>query len=406
MDQLLKYKCAVCQSGDLRSSLTFGKQPPSNRFLPPEAGNVAPEDFYSISLGYCQQCGTIQLVDRMPIEVIRPRYDWLVYNEPEGHLDDVASKLSGLPGINTSSRFLGITYKDKSTLDRMERLGFPHTVCINVSDLKCSVEPFGLETIQDALSSNSTISRLQEIYGLADVILVRHIIEHASDAGNLIRSLRGLLAPNGYMMLELPDSEKIFRGGNHAFIWEEHVSYFTATSANQLAKAVDSELIWLGQFPYPYEDSLIALFRFSEASMVPAGVPAATPEASVAMLDGFSKALHASRKKWCKELETYRDKGEKIAMFGAGHLAAKFINFYGLADLIDCVIDDHPKKVGMLMPGSNLPIVPSSALLSQGIRICISTLNPESEIKVRDKLSSFFDAGGRFVPAFAAVQAQ
>ena len=176
MEQIQQPRCTVCQSQNLLPSLSFGKVPPSNRFLPPEAGNVAPEDFYSMSLGYCQQCGTIQLVDRMPIEVIRPRYDWLVYNEPERHLDEVASKLSGLPGINASSRFLGITYKDKSTLDRMERLGFPNTACINESDLKCSVEPFGLETIQDALSRDSTVMRLREIYGSADVILVRHIV--------------------------------------------------------------------------------------------------------------------------------------------------------------------------------------------------------------------------------------
>jgi hypothetical protein len=403
MNQPKTYKCTVCQSKDLRISLTFGKQPPSNRFLPPEAGNVVPEDFCRLSLGYCQQCGTIQLVDRMPIEVVRPRYDWLVYNEPERHLDDVASKLVELSGINASSRFLGITYKDKSTLDRIERLGFPHTACISEIDLQCSIEPFGLETIQDTLSDDSTIVRLREIYGRADVVLVRHIIEHASDASNLIRSLRGLLAPNGIMMFELPDSEKFIRANNHAFIWEEHISYFTATSVSQLAKAVEADLVWLRQFPYPYEDSLIALFRFSESKEIPAEVIYQGPEVSASVLEEFATGLHISCEKWRKELEAYRAKNEKVAVFGAGHLTAKFINLYGLKDLIDCVIDDHPKKVGMAMPGSGLEVVPSAELFSRGIRVCVSTLSPESEIKVRGKLTSFFEAGGCFIPAFAIL---
>jgi hypothetical protein len=401
MNLLLKVKCTVCQSEDLQSSLSFGKQPPSNRFLPPEAGNVAPEDFYSLSLGYCRQCGTIQLVERMPVQVVRPRYDWLVYNEPERHLDDVANKLIGLAGINESSRFLGITYKDKSTLDRIECLGFPNTACIGESDLKCSAEPFGLETIQEALGSESTIERLRETYGCSEVILVRHIIEHASDASNLIRSLRGLLAPNGYMMFELPDSEKIFRANNHAFVWEEHISYFTEASVNQLAKAVDAEIVWLGQFSYPYENSLIALFRFSDVKEAP--IVSQLPKASASVLKNFSVGLRISSEKWKKELQAHRANGEKVAVFGAGHLAAKFINFYDLKDMIDCVIDDHPKKIGMTMPGSGLEVVPSAELLPRGIRVCISTLNPESEIKVRGKLANFFDAGGSFVPAFATV---
>jgi hypothetical protein len=403
MKQHFKSKCTVCRSNDLMPKLFFGKQPPSNRFLPLESGNVAPEDFHSLSLGHCQQCGTIQLVDRMPIEVVRPRYDWLIYNEPERHLDDLVKKLVGLPGINVSSRFLGITYKDKTTLDRIENLGFPHTACISIGDLECSMEPFGLETIQDIFSSDSTAKRLRETYGRADVILVRHIIEHALDASAMIRSLQGLLAPNGYMVFELPDSEKIFRANNHAFIWEEHISYFTATSVSQLANAVDAELVWLEQFPYPYENSLIALLRFPESKEMLVPIKSQAPDVSSSVLDAFAEGLHSSRDKWCEELEAYRVKGEKVAMFGAGHLTAKFINFQGLAGLIDCVIDDHSKKVGMSMPGSNLEIVSSAELLTRGIRVCISTLSPESEIKVRAKLAHFFDMGGCFVPAFDTV---
>ena len=222
-----KPRCTLCQSSTLLPCLSFGKQPPSNRFITPKSSKFSDEDRYLLSLGYCQMCGAIQLTDRMPIEAVRPRYDWLVYNEPEGHLDDVTKRLEGLPGISKSSRFLGVTYKDKSTLDRINSLGFKNSSCISENSLNCSEDLFGLETIQKALSEKSTIEQLRKKYGAADVLVIRHIVEHSSDANLLIRSLRGLLAPNGYMLLELPDSERIMNMGNHAFIWEEHISYFT-----------------------------------------------------------------------------------------------------------------------------------------------------------------------------------
>jgi hypothetical protein len=120
-----------------------------------------------------------------------------------------------------------------------------------------------------------------------------------------------------------------------------------------------------------------------------------------AVLADFALGLDISRDKWRTELTALIAEGEKIAVFGGGHLAAKFINFYGVTDLIDCVIDDHPLKQGMAMPGSALPICPSSELGARRIRVCISTLSPESEVKVRVKLAVFFSNGGIFIPAFS-----
>ncbi len=395
-----RFTCGVCHSIDLRPSLSFGEQPPSNRFIDAASNFKADEERYLLSLGYCGQCGTMQLVERMPIAAVRPRYDWLVYNEPEGHLDQVSKKLADLIA-DKAARFIGITYKDQSTLDRMARLGFTNSVCIGEADLNCPIRPFGLETIQGVLSDVSVVSRLQQTYGRADVMLVRHIVEHATDASEFVQSLKGLLAPGGLMVFELPDSEGFLNAGNHAFIWEEHISYFTAASVKQLAQYVGADVIDLARYVYPFEDSLVVVLRFGEKSSTVAEPQPADPLVSKAKLDGFAAEFEVSRSRWRSQINALRDKGEKVAVFGGGHLAAKFINFYGLADLIDCVIDDHPRKQGMFMPGSGLPICSSTDLASRGIGTCISTLSPESETKVRIKLSEFFGSGGIFVPAFS-----
>jgi hypothetical protein len=390
----------VCKSTDLRTSQSFGEQPPSNRFFNAATGADEVAERHHLSLGYCGNCETMQLVNRMPVEAIRPRYDWLVYNEPEGHLDNVAETLANL-AIDKKSRFVGVTYKDQSTLDRLNRHGFSNTACVNESDLNCDLRPFGLETIQKILSNESDVGRLKNIYGKADVLLVRHIVEHASDAVGFIKSLKNLLLPSGYMMLELPDSERILDANNHAFIWEEHISYFTATSVVQLAHAAGAQLVRLDRYRYPFEDSLIVILRFDDATPVNSQLTSGKATSAGTVLADFALGLETSREKWRTELKALLADGKKIAVFGGGHLATKFINFYGLTDLIDCVIDDHPLKQGMAMPGSALPICPSSELGTRGIRVCISTLSPESEVKVRVKLTDFFANGGVFIPAFS-----
>jgi len=402
MNSMAKILCTVCGFELHSPQISFGRQPPSNRFMP-DSESATKLECHLLSLSTCTHCGTVQLFDRMPMESYRPRYDWLVYNEPERHLDDVALHIASLPGISVSSRLMGITYKDQSTLTRMANMGFTNTVCLQDSDLESTVVPFGLETVQAILSNPFNIAKLEERYGKADVLVVRHITEHSLSSKELINSLSGLLAPGGYMLLELPDSERVFNQNNYPFIWEEHISYFTEGSARRLAQEVNSQVLWLGRYSYPYEDSLNLVLNFPATDLKTKknNLHDALPQPN--MTEHFYNQFSAFREQWRIKLEGIISNGDRVAIFGAGHLAVKFINFFKLEDLITCVIDDHPKKLGMYMPGSGLPIISSGRLKGMGIRYCVSTLSPESELKVRNKLANFFDSGGIFLPAFNTV---
>ena len=391
-------RCTVCDGIALRRSLELGPQPPSNRFLLP--GDAGAEERHALSLGSCDDCGTVQLVDRMPVEAIRPRFDWLANNEPEGHLDDLVEKLLALPGIGADSRVLGASYKDQSTLDRLGRKGLRQVACVGPQDLPGLPSPFGLECIQRSLSQPAVVQALRARHGPIDILVVRHMVEHAESSARFLRSLRGLLAPGGVMVIEYPDNGRILRGSYHAFIWEEHFSYFTAGSFATLASRAGAERVLEERYAYPLEDALVAVLRFGSEDRAP---DAGEARAAMPDLDGFARDFGVQQASWREKLARLRAAGEKLAVFGAGHLSVKFINFLGLAEFFDCVIDDHPKKAGLRMPGSRLPIVPSSELSDRGIRTCISTLSPESETRVRRKLAGFLEGGGRLVPAFHAA---
>jgi len=144
----------------------------------------------------------------------------------------------------------------------------------------------------------------------------------------------------------------------------------------------------------------VAVLRFGASA--PAPVPAPVPGADVLQ---FARSFAGERARWQAELARLAASGRRIAVFGAGHLAVKLVNFMQLAPWVDCVVDDHPAKGGLRMPGSRLPIVPSAAMAARGIDTCISTLSPESEARARPKLADFFARGGVFMPAFETPQA-
>jgi hypothetical protein len=283
----------------------------------------------------------------------------------------------------------------------LSNLQLPHGTCIAEEDFGFTDGYFGLETIQQLLRNPEIIRKMQQKYGTAHILLMRHVIEHTDNAVELLKSIKGLLAPNGYLVLELPDSTQIFENANHAFIWEEHISYYTEQSLTALATTIGAEIAWFKRYRYPYEDSLVVALRFSSTSTLSSRHhPSRSTEET---LKKFSDDLEITKQQWRQTLLRYKMQGEKIAIFGAGHLAVKFINFLHLSDLIDCVIDDNPNKAGMKMPGSLLPILPSAELMNNKIRVCISTLSPESETKVRKNLSAYFDNGSVWLSAFTVT---
>jgi len=155
-------------------------------------------------------------------------------------------------------------------------------------------------------------------------------------------------------------------------------------------------------YDYPLEDSLVAVVRPVRAGSAPvAPTPPDQVAAEVERAAAFGRRFAATRERLHGELQRLQGDGKRVAIFGAGHLAVKFLNLFGLKDLVYCVIDDHPDKLGLCMPGSGLRVRPSSVLLEDNIDLCLLSLNPESEKRVIAAKHDYVSRGGRFRSIFA-----
>src|SRR4051794_21036540 len=120
-------RCIGCRA-PVETLVDFGPQPPSNRFTPP---GQADSDRHRLTVGQCTACALLQLVDPMPAQMVRSRFPWLTYNEPEGHLDALTERLTRLPGIGAGSVVAGLTNKDDSSLERLRQRGYMNILRID-----------------------------------------------------------------------------------------------------------------------------------------------------------------------------------------------------------------------------------------------------------------------------------
>src|ERR1044071_5918601 len=94
------YICHSCRQNSVAEVLDCGSQPICNRFL---VAATAPEATFPLVIGQCESCGPVQISQPTPAAELRPRFDWISYNEPEGHLDTLVAELAGMPRITRKS---------------------------------------------------------------------------------------------------------------------------------------------------------------------------------------------------------------------------------------------------------------------------------------------------------------
>jgi hypothetical protein len=341
-------------------------------------------------------------LDPTPAEELAPSVDWITYNEPEGHLDRVAETLAALPGLPAKAVFGGVSFKDDTLLARMAKRGHSTWRLDLQRDLGAERAGGGAETIQARL----TVERAKQIaakLGKADVVIARHILEHAFDLRGFMMAVRTLAKPGGHVVFEAPDCTLAFDKADITTLWEEHIVYFTPATFRRAVTEGGATLVRYECHPYPFENCLVAAVK------APADSPPENPKADelnreLLRARAFAAALPARREKLRAFLERFRREQGKIALFGAGHLACTWAHLLGLANLIEFVADDNPHKQGLYMPGSRLPIRGSASLLSDGIKLALLSVNPEAEAKIIAKNSSFVAKGGKFASIFPASQ--
>jgi len=385
--------CLACQQPAVSRLADFGPQPIGHHFLENPTDSA---DTHPIVLGQCESCGLAQLIQPIPPAQLVPRVDWIRYNEPEAHLDALVDSLTQLPGLERTAKILGLTYKEDSSLRRFQERGFPHTTRLEmVADLQISNPCAGVEWVQHQLKP-SFVPHLRARHGSPQLILVRHILEHTHNTPAFLAAFRDWVDPKGYVVFELPDCARGFDLLDYTTFWEDHSLYFVESTFKATLEHHGLEVAAFFRYPGPYEHCLVAVTQPRPMRPAPSldYVPAERTRIR-RFAEGFSSRREAIR----AQLTAWRAQGP-IALFGAGHQASTFLNLVGVADLINFVIDDHPRKAGRYMPGCGLPIVTSEFARQSNAQVWLSTVGAEGERRILEKNQDFVRNGGRFVSIY------
>ena len=391
-------KCYLCEKLAVTELIDFGNQPVAHRFL---KSKDEKEFLGPMVLGQCQHCALVQQLDPMPVSELKPRFGWLTRSEPERHLDDLVQTIIRLPGITVDSKIWGVCWKEDTTLQRLNRLGYSNTHRLQLdADLGIKDPLADVETVQERFTLKQS-AEIVKRRGKTDIVIARHLIEHAFDVKEFLKAIKNLLNPDGYLILEIPDCQRSMDYCDYTTIWEEHILYFTLETFKATFAYGGFFLVDFIKEEYPLENSYIGIARINDDVEVKP-LDALVLNQEIDRARNFASHLSVKSKEMKEYLTDYKSHHGKIAIVGAAHMCCAFVNLLNLKDCIEFAADDNPSKKGMFLPGSRLPIYNFCALKEQGIKLCLLTLSVASEAKVLEKNKEFVSRGGLFKSVFPA----
>jgi SAM-dependent methyltransferase len=345
------------------SVVDLGATPPCEKFLSAEELD-SPEVTFPLHLRLCEDCLLLQIPALITPEETFTEYayfssfsdSWVQH--AKGFVDTTAERLQ----LDAESFVIEVASNDGYLLQHaiarnIRCLGIEPSV--NVS---AAARERGVPTAT-AFLDESTAANVRTEHGPADLVVANNVYAHIPDLLGFTRSLRALLADDGWLSIEVHHALNLVGLGQFDSIYHEHFQYYTVLSASRaLATAglvvVDVELI-------PTHGGSIRLWaRPKESAGAPservADVLRIEQEAGLHDVDGYlelGQRTEAIRHALLRFLLDCRAEGKRVVGYGAPGKGNTLLNYCGIrSDLLEYTVDRNPYKHGRFTPGTRIPI--------------------------------------------------
>lgn len=397
--------CRACRRGPLPIVLDLGRTALADRLVPADRLED-PDPTFSLRVGFCEPCALLQLVDTTETAFVYDEtYPYFTSELPglSRHFGDAAHALLARLPLGPDSLVLEAASNDGYMLRHFAERGIPVLGVDPAPGPARTAEAAGVPTIVGFYEA-ALARELVERGIAADLILGNNVLNLVPDPNDFAEACGLLLAPDGEVVLEVPDALETVRHGWYDNIFHQNTTYFSATAIERLFRRAGLVLVDVETIPTFGGSLRVRLARRGEPSDRLAERLASERALGADRLGWyrrFGEVAYAHREKLRALLVDLSRSGRRIAAYGAaGGMATTLLSCLDLPPgVIDFAVDGNPHKHGYYTPGSRLLVSPPSRLVEDPPDdVLLLAWNYADEIVAAQE--GYRARGGRFIVPF------
>ena len=378
-----KFECRSCGNLNLRRVLSLGYQPLANNLLNKENENC---EFYPLEVNYCEKCHNCQLSVSVDPKKMFSNYLYKSSTSKKfrDHFVNAAKKYTRDLKLNKKKSYIiDIGSNDGIALKPFKDLGFSKILGVEpAKNLAEIANKNKIKTFNGFLESKN----LKKIKKNADLILASNVFAHSDNLKEMAKCMFDLLSKKGTIIIEVQYLMNTLKDLTFDNIYHEHYNYWSLTSLINFfgqfegkifkAEKIDTHggslRIYIKKDKKIKNDKSVKKILEEEEKF---GIKKFTTYKK------FGEEVYKIRENVRKNIKRLKNQNKNIIGYGAPAKATTALNFFGISEEIDFIVEDNNLKHNKFVPGVKIKIKEKSYIKNKKNTILVLAWNFFEEIK-------------------------
>ena len=342
------------------------------------SGEDQPKSYPLVAV-FCEDCTLVSITETVnEKELFVDNYNYYASFSPAilNHAEQYAEEITQKLNLNHKSLVVELASNDGYQLQYFKKKSIP---CIGFEPspgpakaarekkIETIEEFFGVEQAWNFLAESHPQSQGRKV----DLIIANNVLAHIRDLNDFIEGVSLILKESGTATFENPWVKNLLDENQFDTIYHEHACYFSTHAVQDACARHDLEITDVQYFDKLHGGMLRWTIQHKGLHMVSPNVTVVLGEENEAGLTTkdrfveFGANVENVKVSILDQIKTIRGLGKSLAAYGAVAKGATLTNFLGLTkDDISKVYDRNTNKVGLLMPGSMIPVANADDLVA------------------------------------------
>ena len=399
--------CRLCNSTNVEVRIPLSPVPIGEKYYDHKPDNEDPR--FPIDIYSCNECQCIQTLDCIDNDYLWSNYTYFS-GQNDGiikHQNDFAKYILRRFEFENTPLVVDIGSNDGTLLKSFKKVGFnvfgvdPAETVANVA-IKSGIDTY------IGLFTDKSINRFPEEYKKADLITAFNVFAHSDEMQGMIDGIKILLKPNGIFCFEVQYLKSILDKKLLGTIFHEHMIHYSVTSAKRFLEANGLHLFDLIENNIQ-KGSIIffACKKDNEIATSKSVLSLLDIEKNNGYLDGskfaeFNYFITEQKNKLEKLISLYQKKKYTIAAYGAARSGPTLCIQYGITNVIEYLIDDHPSKIDKFSAFEGLLVKSTAELKNSKPEVVIILAWIHSSQIIINHID-YLEEGGKFIILFPEI---